>query len=211
MWSLQCLGTGDKIAVLTSQADRIQEPKLELVDRLGDVKHSFPLSRCSGALVSDQIYYPPGSFIYHLVGKDSNKVDFDYDTKVNATFLHSETVYTLRGTGPSVVELERGSVAELYFTLVNSNNIGSKFNFSTNDVVGYSSQVTSTEAEVAAGKSIAITVQVQLSCSTVTSGSSTRITLIATDSCVQLTASKTVTLKEVRKHTYHKKVSTLPV
>ena len=202
MWSLQCLGTGGKIAVLTSQADCIQEARLELVDRFGDVKHSFPLSRCSGALVSDQIYYPPGTFIYRLVGKDSNKVDFDYDTKVNVTFLHSETVYTLRGTGPSVVELERGSVAELSFTLINLSNIGSKFNFSTNDVVGYSSRINSTEAEVAAGKFIAVNVQVWVSSSTITSGSSTRITLIATNGCVQLTASKTVTLKEVRKYTY---------
>ena len=131
-------------------------------------------------------------------------MDFDYDTKVNVTFLHSETIYTLNGTGPSVVELERSSIAELSFTLINSNNIGSKFNFSTNDVVGYSSRINSTEAEVAAGKSIAITVQVRLSSSRIASGSSATITLIATDGCVQLTASKTVTLKEVRKYQYHK-------
>ena len=187
---------------MTSQADRIQEAKLELVDQFGDVKHSFPLSRCSGALVSDQIYYPPGSFIYHLVGKDSNKVDFDYDTKVNATFLHSETSYTLRGTGPSVVELERGSIAELSFTLVNSNDFGSKFNFSTKAVAGYSSRVTSTQAEVAAGKSITVTVQVRLSSSRIASGSSTKITLVAANDCANLTASKTVTLKKVRQINY---------
>ena len=198
-WSLQCLGTGGKIAVLTSQADRIQEAKLELVDRFGDVKHSFPLSRCSGALISDQIYYPPGSFIYRLVGKDCHKVDFNYDTKVNVTFLHSEMSYTLHGTGPSVVELERDSIAELSFTLISSNDFGSKFSISTKNVVGYSSRVTSTEAEVAAGKSTIVTVQVRLSSSTIASGSSKKITLIANNGCVHLTASKTVILKEVRK------------
>ena len=129
-------------------------------------------------------------------------MDFDYDTKVNVTFLNTETSYTLRGTGPSVVELERGSVAELSFTLVNSNDFGSKFNFSTKAVAGYSSRVTFTEAEVAAGKSITVTVQVRLSSSRIASGSSTKITLVAANDCIRLTTPKTVILKEVRQINY---------
>lgn len=87
---------------MTSQANNIEQAKLHLVDRFGNNQTSLPLDKCDGALVSEQISFPSGSFTYHLVGKDSYGVDFSYDTGVEAEFRNHTTSLNVTSDLPLV-------------------------------------------------------------------------------------------------------------
>ncbi len=82
------------------------------MDQLGEVQHRLPLSRCTGALVSEKTYFPLREGLsYHLVGQDSQGRDFDHDTNIDVAFQNQSSYsYELTSTGPSIVDIKPGKV-----------------------------------------------------------------------------------------------------
>ncbi len=187
------IDTDGRIAVLTSQADSMEDVRLDLVDEFHRIQHSIPLTKCSDALVSDLIYYPLGSFSYHLAGKDSNGIDFDYDTKSSVSF-HS--LYFLTIIESSTSEISYNDMIVLSFNLTNLNEFDSRFSFFVCAPTGIEAQLQSTTSVIKAGESIIVNMDVYVPSYRVESGSH-NLTLTVTNGGDRLTATRTITLKEV--------------
>lgn len=182
---------------MTSQARNIQQANLKLVDQFGDVQQSVPLSRCNRALITKrQVNFPLGSFTYHLMGRDSHGIQFDHDTRIRVEFRNHISSFRLHNTGPQTVHFVSGSTATLSYTLANSNDFSSRFTFTASVATGFVTRVIPATAEVRARGLITITVTVRVARSSVTAGTSSVVTLTASNSCINsLVATRSIAVR----------------
>ena len=127
------VGTAGKIAVFSSANYSMEYATLNLVNEAENIlKHVSLIKECSGALVSDTVTFPTGSFSYYLVGTDTSGIAFNsYHMKQQVTFQQPHFDYdsVLSFDAHSAVEMDIDEIFTLNFNFTNHWTYSTYFNF----------------------------------------------------------------------------------
>ena len=154
---------------------------------------------CSGALVSNTVIFPTGSFSYYLVGTDTSGIAFNYHMKQQVTFHQPHFDYDSVlsfSDAYSVVEMEPDEILMLRFNFTNHWTYSTNFNFTGNTPDGFASLVKPQYALVVVGGSVKIEMLVRVVHPSIKRGTTHRVNVSAS-TCggdVIQSASKTVAI-----------------
>ena len=160
------VGTAGKIAVFSSANYSMEYATLNLVNEAENIlKHVSLIKECSGALVSDTVTFPTGSFSYYLVGTDTSGIAFNsYHMKQQVTFQQPHFDYdsVLSFDAHSAVEMDIDEIFTLNFNFTNHWTYSTYFNFTGNTPAGFANLVRPQYALVVAGGSVKIEMLVRI-------------------------------------------------
>ncbi len=110
---------------------------------------------CEGALVSDAVTFPNGSYTYRLVGTDIDGVPFEYNTKRIVTFGQSDVgEFSFEPIVSSVVEMDTDEVTNIEYDFTNRGAYDTNFDFTVNAPEGLVAHIEPSSSLVAAGTTI---------------------------------------------------------
>lgn len=183
----------------SSQLSDIKSAKLNIINGDGDVLRTMNLTRCSQSLLSDPVDFPLGEISYQLVGRDTNDINFRYNTRKNANFAANATdIFLFTITGPLRIEMEPYEILTLTYTLNSRASYSSPFEFRVERVSGFATLVgvQTRQVRVSPGESIEIEVLVRRSSSSIRRGTSHVLTISGSNGCVNVSASTTLHIRE---------------
>ena len=191
-----CLGTPGQVVVFSSQIPDISSTvplHLNYIQENGDVAKSVPLVKCGGALAGNETF-PFGSFTYQLEGEDKEGNPFVYNPRKTAEFKSGNYSLTAVSTG---AEIRPAESVLLTYRLYNNNPPDSgpvDFSFAASTPSGFRTVFNPSHSSLAAGENTEITVTVTATSSQYFPGSTHIITATATDGCITVSASQSLTI-----------------
>ena len=195
------LGAIGKLALATSKIQEISS--LSLIESGSDgSSRPIPLTKCSNAFICDY-YFRAGTFNFQLQGVDSNGVHFTDNNFNKSVFIPSSShaKLSLRPNNTTGIVIEYSAQFRMEFQLQSNDSIGT-YNFSLSvSATGFTTHLDVSAVKLAPKQTRVITVTGNVGITPLPVGSTHSITVSASNKCMTLTASRTVTLKAlVRTH-----------
>ena len=189
--------------MVSSSANNIGSAALNLMN-VTDNSILMQLSltkECSGALVTNHTSIPAGSFLYHLVGRDTDGVPFTYDTKKRVKFelpharVQSSDV-SFSSSESSMIEIERDEISKINFNFTNNWMYDAYFNFTGHVPNGFISIVKPPYALVVAGGSLRVEMLIRVVHTSISGGTFHNVSVSASSCGSEMiqNASKTVVI-----------------
>lgn len=181
------VGTVGRVAVISSFGDDIGSAALNLLNESNNNTIQVNLTKdCSGVFVSDNFDIPMGSSSFHLVGTDTDGVQFTYNMKQKAKFklpnFQSNDVFSFAADPndhSSAVEMNRDELLKTFYNFTNNWVYDAYFNFTASIPSGFVHTVKPKYSLVAVGDSVRIELLLRVIDLNITHGSSHRVTLSA--------------------------------
>ena len=170
------VGTTGKIVIISSKHASIQSASLNFVQarsRNSTTAFRVNLTRgCEGALVSDAVTFPNGSYTYRLVGTDINGVPFDYNTKRIVTYRQPDVgQFSFKHIESLAVEINTEEVTNIEYDFTNRGAYDTNFDFIVNPVEGLAAHIEPSSLLVAAGSTVKLQVLLRaIDCRTIKQG-----------------------------------------
>ena len=140
---------------------------------------------CKGALVSDAVTLPNGSYTYRLVGTDIDGVSFEYNTKRIVTYRQPDVgQFLFESIISSLVEIDTDDVATIEYDFTNRGAYDTNFDFIVNSSEGLAALIEPSSLLVAAGTTVKLQVLLRIiDCHTVKRSTIETVNLTAQISC----------------------------
>lgn len=154
----------------------------------------IPLTKCSNAFTCDH-HFSTGSYAYKVQGIDIDGIDFIYDLDKSAVVSPSPTgTYTLQNTNSTKITIAFSNPFSMKFELRSSDRIGTtNFTLSVN-AVGFVTALDHVLVKLQPMQVQIITLTGSVG-SGVGGGTTSDITITASNGCVMLSATRQITVK----------------
>lgn len=183
------------MAVSSSRSDMIYSARIQLLDDNGELAAHAELDKCALSWTSNVTLPSSGTYSYQLEGQDKYTNPFVYFTQKTVEYQSGKDYYTLSYTGEESIVVEVGELVELQFQLESTNPYGpTTFSLTAERVAGFSYHADPSEVTLAPGQTTVVKAVYLPASSDLEPGSSYTGTLMATNGCATLTASKDITI-----------------
>ena len=185
------VGTSGKIALTTSRIQEISSLTLNVTGSDG-LSQLIPLTKCSNAFICDYAF-TAGTFYYNILGVDTNEIEFMYNLNKSVVITSSPDSFSLRPiTADMTVDFTE--TFNMKFELLSNDTIGT-MNFSLSVAAeGFVASLSHSLVQLGPKQSQVVTLS-GLAGSTVGGGKTSILTVTASNECVTLTASSSVTVR----------------
>lgn len=136
-----------------------------------------------------------GTYTYQVEGQDTETNPFVYFTERTVSFLSGEEYFQFSSENSGEMMAEIGDFIVIPFRLTSNNPYGSTtFQFTVEELEGFSRAVQPQQSTVARGESVEVTAVVRVTSSRIEDGSAHNVTVTASNGCTTVTASRRIVL-----------------
>ncbi len=174
-----------------------------MLDRAGSTALQAPLETCGSSMSANITIPSPGMYYYKLQGEDLAGNPFSHIIQRKISVSSGASYYTLNGVGARRVQAVTGQVVVAIFQLNSTNLFGAvRFNLTIAENISLH-HVSPSQCVLASGQSLNVTVRVRPTIS------QQSLTLIVSNECSTLTATKIITVVQPVSTSKYKWVSTV--
>ena len=183
------IGTTGRIVIITSEFSSIRSASLDFVQarsKNSTITVRVNLTKgCEGALVSDVLTFPNGSYTYRMIGTDIDGVPFKYNSKRVVTFRQPDDIgeFSFEPVTSLALEMDRDEIVTLDYNFTNRGTYNKTFNFSVNASEGLATRIDPSSLLVAAGATVKLQVLLRVTHSSIKRGTLHTVNVTATISC----------------------------
>lgn len=180
---------------------------MHLIQNNTIVKQISLNKECDGALVSDCIDIPVGTYLYHLVGTDTLGIPFDYNMKEEVTFQRptpysSNITASFAHADGLAIEMEKDEILKMNFTFINSWKYDAYYNFTGSAHSGFRYLIRPAYALVPAGGQVNVEMMLRLTDQSIKRGTSHSVNISASICESDIIHSLSMTVVIVSEHQY---------
>ena len=187
------VGTSGKIALTTSRIQEISSLTMNITGSDG-LSQLIPLTKCSNAFICDYAF-TAGTFYYNILGVDTNGIEFVYNLNKSIVITSSPDSFSLRPITANMT-VDFTETFNMKFELLSNDTIGTT-NFSLSMAAkGFLASLSHSLVQLGPKMSQVVTLSGQAG-STVGGGQTSVLTVTASNSCITLTASSSVTVRAI--------------
>ena len=188
---MQYIGSTGQVMLTSTKISLLRQPKLSLVNNESISIQKTPLVNCNDALFA-YMFFPRGEYTYLLTGEDTAGIPISYHIKSKVFFIEGE--YNLTISSDSI-EIELFHVFSFNFSLSSQDFFyPTRFNVSM-DANGFNGIVEPKSVLIQPKETVNVSVTFWISSFSIRGGSSSVITVEASNGCATLTGTKTVMIK----------------
>lgn len=180
------IGTLAHISLISTRIAEINSPQLLMLDQNGNVASNTSIEKCGNSM-SNHITMPStGTYFYQLQGEDTAGNSFSHTIQRKILVQSGANLYSLEAVGSERVGITAGQIARMQFKLHNNNPFGAAtLNLHIAENITPRS-VQPSQVTLDYGETVDVIVSVR------PTNSSQKVTLIASNDCLDLSSRKTV-------------------